>query len=240
MTMIRPNSTGASVLLAGLLACGGRFTKTEHFVAYGENGEANYYRITIEARGDFSEVDYRSGWYDAAAVDQLFGDLAAKQTLAAKAAQEKGDAALDALDKYLEELNAAELDQSKIDARKRAYEEAVAAVTGVTPVGTDRLDVSYYAGKKLVLILSSDPSAIIDAIKSRLQGQRITDAIRKRLEDDNRRKADTARKDLETTLDGIDGVVEALERAQTSLDGAPTRQAVRDALTQLDAEVESR
>lgn len=176
------NGLLVGVLAIGLMSltgCGGTFHKKELYAAYGDDGRATYYRITLQGYGYNGEVDYRSGWFDAQAVEGLFGDVGTVATVQSDVAKQQR-AALDAtLDAYMTALKENKTDE--IAARKKNYDAALQVITGVAPVGGDAVTTLDFSGKKLVLILSNNPDAIIAAINGRVQKNQLVDVIKAKL-----------------------------------------------------------
>jgi hypothetical protein len=225
----------ALLLLAS--GCGGSFKKREIFAAYGENGEANYYRVTIAGYGTNSEVDYRAGWYDKRAIDSLFGDLAARQSLQAELATEHKKVLQETFTKYLEALRD-DADPEKIERTRKNFQEAMDAVTGVAPADAERTAPLDYADKKFVMILSTNPDKIVAAIKGRIQQQKLVDALAIQLQSAEASKAADERSRSAILAGQVASLVGAIRDAKTHLDGEVTDQTVRVEVERLIGQLE--
>lgn len=229
---------GLAVSLAALvIGCGGSFEKKELFTVYDEDGRANYYRITVQGRGTSSKVDYRAGWYDQQAVDSLFGDVAARASLQAKLAEKHEQIVDDAFKKYLEALRDGKADE--ISQARARFEEAMNAISGITPAGADRSAALDYAGKKFVMVLSTNPDKIIAAIQGRIQKQGLIDALSRRLQLDEDAKAGAARSNAALLADQIQSLITAMNEASDKLDGAPAAEDVRVEIRRVISHVEA-
>lgn len=199
-------------------ACGGSFTKKEVFAAYGDDGRAMYYRINLEGSGYNGEVDYRAGWFDAQAVENLFGDVGAAasiQTELAKKHRESLDKALAAYLKALEDNT-----KDEIADRKKNFESALEAITGVAPAGGDRVATLDYSGKKFVMILSTNPDQIIAAINGRVQKNGLVEAIGAKLRESESDKAGAREADGRILSQEVKGLITALASAETGVSTA--------------------
>lgn len=235
-----------AVLLGGLtLACaalsGGCvscFKKSETYVAYDDDGAAAYYRITLHGTGSVGDLEYRSGWYDARAVDSLFSDIEARRRMEQEAVKENAAAIKETLKLYLDALKDRESTREKIDRAKAAYERALETVSGLAPAGTTREDALFYADKKLVMTLSADPGPVLQAIKGRIQGTTLIESLRAKLKTQTESNARRGKLRVAPVMQQAEHLSQTLAAAEQSLDGS-TNAKLRAALSKVLGEAES-
>lgn len=225
-------------LMVALAAAGcthGVFTKSELFPEYGRNGEANYYRVTLDGSGFNGEIDYREGWYDAQAVDELFGAVGDDHLARQAIAKRRDEVIQKTYDAYADALE--ENRQGDIAVRRANYEAALSSASPGAPrtggEATDRSD------KKFVMILSCDPDRIIDAIKGKIRERKVADSVAALVtaSRDQEDAGDVLRLQL---LEGrIARVIEALRSAEASLGDETAADAARARLNQLVLELEA-
>src|SRR5262245_55042014 len=69
--------------LVTALGCGTMKLRETQYLAVKSGSNTNYYRIRVYAKTVLGESDFRSGWFPAAAVDALSGDVSAAGATAA-------------------------------------------------------------------------------------------------------------------------------------------------------------
>ena len=168
-----------SVLLLGGCATEGRLLKLEHFADYApcpsrQCIRANYYRVRVLVFGENGRVDYRSGWYDANAVDDLFGNISSQHNERSLIAAEQRRAIQQTYARYVEALLADSPNQTVIDTRRQAYDAARGGISGVATLGGSPLD---HTNHKFVMILSNDPSDVIAAIQGKVEQNQLVDSV---------------------------------------------------------------
>ena len=164
--------------LAGIISSctSATLNKKELFAEYNGKGRANYYRFNLNVEGRNSKAKYRSGWYSARAVDDLFGNIASDVDIKAATAEIHGKTVKKTFEKYMNSL-LDENEPSKKDLYKANYEEALSAVSGVASVSEDPLAAIDHANEKFVMMFANDPDAIIKAINNRMKGFDIVNSV---------------------------------------------------------------
>jgi hypothetical protein len=160
--------------LALSLGCAS-FHKREIYAAYGPDG-VNYYRITFKGRGSLGKVDYRSGWYDGKAVDELFGDVTSEGDLRVTTTRARQEAIAAAARDYV--AAAKQGDDAKMTAAKGRIDRVTADFSTLAPADVSRDDAAMeYAGKKFVMVLAHDPDEILKMIGDSIQKDRVVEAV---------------------------------------------------------------
>lgn len=132
------------LLAAASLSGCASFDETFHFSAQAPGSPwKQYYRVKISGFGLFASSEYASGFYDAAAVDALFGEMAGGRVRLAKPAPEPA---------------------TEGEGQGRATTPADAASTAPSQVRS--LDGESMEAKRLVLFLSSKADGLISQLKS--------------------------------------------------------------------------
>lgn len=223
----------ASVGLAVLgLGCGASVHKSELYAAYGDDGTPTYYRITLDASGFNGAVEYRAGWYNAAAVDELFGDLASDSEMRSDMAKTQREAVAKTMKAYLDALVDHADDDGLLAKKKNAFEAALAALGGgAAPAGASPMTVLDYAQKKFVIVLSLRPDEVIAAIKGQVQKRQLLDAVKASLA----ARGDADAEVLSARLQALD---RSVQDASDDLDGALTNEALLKTLSTVQAEAE--
>lgn len=234
----------ASALGAALLACActsGGFTKREHFADYGGKGRANYYRVTVAGKGDNGKVDYRSGWYDARAVDDLFGNVGKTASDYATIAPRLREALRTTHAKYMEALEDPAL-SADVPKRRANYLEVLNSVTGLTTADGNRASPLDHAGEKFVMVFSNDPEKVIEAIKGHIQKRDLKGSLVKILSRDLEREDAEVRTRLGFLLKDLEsarGVIGAKERALATSETPPDAAALRAMIGELETRLEA-
>lgn len=235
----QPWRCGIVLLCITLSACSTRasFRKVEHFADYGGNGRANYYRVSIEGRGENGKVDYRSGWYDAKAVDELFGNVGQKHTIEAVTASRQGEAIEKTFDNYMKSLEGGD-GAPDVDVARGKWRQSVNAVTGITSAGEGQVGAVDHADEKFVMILSNDPEKVIQAIKAHIQKADLGGSVSALLGADQAKKDATQHLRLSLLARQLQSCIEALQATETGL-GTATPATRLQALGELASRLES-
>ena len=142
-------------------------------------GSTNYFRVRVEADSKLGVADYRSGWFPARAVDNLFGEVSTEggvEALRTRQALETryNEAILSAQDQYLDAVQDPTTDLEEIAnlnlmrQRVRAFPTQLDSL----PEG-DVVEIEYnpelglvlnHANEKLVFFFGSNPDDVIGAI----------------------------------------------------------------------------
>lgn len=231
-----------ALILASIATTGcqtsGEIDQLEHFAQYGDRGAANYYRIIVDGYGHNGEVSYRSGWYDARAVDALFGNIGEKVNTKAATAKRQREAVKRTYDKYMDALE----DDSQfanVATYKSKYEEAVNSITGVTDAGAGPLSALDHANEKFVMIFANDPDKIIEAIRSKMKAIDLEGTIKSVFE--ARAATEVAENEVKLSLLArrLEGLKRSLADARTNLSDGMTNQELSAKLDALIAELET-
>jgi len=140
-------------------------TKTERFAHYDSEGKPTYFQIVVFAEGRNGKVDYRSGWYDARAVDALFGDVSFKADLDAATAHRRKEAIQKTFDNYMKALEETPTETAEIESAQNAYNKALESISGVVSAGESPTKAIDHASEKFVIIFANDPDEIIKTIR---------------------------------------------------------------------------
>jgi len=218
-----------SMLAAG---CSGGLKKHEIYAAYGDDGTPTYYRINLDATGYNGAVDYRAGWYDATAVDDLFGDIGSDSALRSELAKEHRQYAAKAMKAYLDVLIATPEDAAAIEIKKKAFEDALGTMKIVAPPGVPATSVIDYAHKKFIIVFSHRPDEVIAAVKGQVQKRQLLDAVSASLRAQNDAGTEVLRARLEALGQSVDAASKELEA------GSPSGETLRKTLAKIQAESE--
>ena len=240
-TMKLRTFTRLAILTVGCLTgCAkGAFHKVELFAEYPENsGQVpNYYRVTLSGKGRNGVVDYRSGWYDAKAVDALFGKISEEQEALAVTARRRKQAIRTTFDLYMDALEKGDPEEKLRGAQKR-YQEALQSASGLTTLGSDPVTALDRADEKFIMILSSDPDQIIEAIKGSVQKSQIADAVVRQLDAHQRRQVAVTEQRLDQLLKRLNQAVDKLRASVASAESSD-QAGVQALLAELISELEA-
>lgn len=170
------------ILLSLLMvsACGGNMTTQETYYLRVPGAENNaYLKIIVVADSNLTEAELRQGWYPAEAVDELFGDISsegsAKTLETRNTIREQYDRAIvkatrDYLDAAAKPGTSAEelrerltvLSRVRLTARDNIENLKIADVIEYNPAANL---IHRRSGQKLVFVLSSDPTDVINEIQ---------------------------------------------------------------------------
>ncbi|ACS78379.1 hypothetical protein [Maridesulfovibrio salexigens] len=166
-----------------IMGCGSvTVSETRYYAVSNADGEANIYRLKIEADTDFTEGKYASGWYPKNSVDSLTGAVNADQAVKDLATRKAIEDAINSeVEKtYKNWLKVASNSNSTDKERERVL-NTLRLVTsfparqgeGINREGMVYIEFDPTAGvrlrhsdEKMVFMLSSDPSKVINAINS--------------------------------------------------------------------------
>lgn len=136
--------------------------RVAYFAEYGEDGRTNYYRVKVSWTAENGIVDYRSGWFDARAVDELFGEVSGKHDLEAARKNRAQVAVARTFDAYMTALEQGD-SVDAIAVRRAAYEEAleraltVVQVVPITEAGQVLNPLDDKKSKKFLIIFFPRP-----------------------------------------------------------------------------------
>lgn len=179
-----------AVFAANSLACAS-FDKSEIYAAYGADGEVVYYRITLRGYGSLGKVHYRSGWFSARAVDELFGDVTSQGDMRVSVLRQRQRAIEAATKAYADAVDAQKNDErdaakARMDRIEADFEpllddpdEALEPdqIPTTAPADLTRAEAFDYSGKKFVMVLANDPDEILKMIGDSIQKDRLVDAV---------------------------------------------------------------
>lgn len=217
--------------LALSLGCAS-FDKREIYAAYGPDG-VNYYRIRFKGRGSLGKVDYRSGWYDGKAVDELFGDVTSEGDLRVTTTRARQEAIAAAARDYVEAAKAGKDDE--MAAAKARIDKVTADFSTLAPADVSQDDAAMeYAGKKFVMVLAHDPDEILKMIGDSIQKDRVVAAVSRFA----RENADKASRRAEAALSRAQAqaksLADQLAKAREGLGEAPLAE-LRNKILYLEA-----
>ncbi len=155
-----------SLVLVGALALGcasgcgfTRISETHFLQARSGTGEVNYYRVTIEASSDMAKTEYRSGLYDAYALDSLFGNADdSADGLEAILARKRVEAVSKAFSDYYAALGQPINEQQMADFERRIARSLESPFAAADRGSGGRQH------RKFAVIYSSNASAVEEAI----------------------------------------------------------------------------
>lgn len=172
----------------------------------GNSGRYNYFRVTVKGSSYFSSVRYVSGYFDEKAVDQYFNEIKPSTTGAIIPASSATPA------------------NSGAGTGTGAETPAPASsATGATAGKPEALD-----GKKgsLVMILSSDPTAVVNAIGAFADQEAVQKALTNLLNRDKVQGLNQRKSDLAAAMAGAAAFVTAADQQVTALGDDPSRERV--------------
>lgn len=167
--------SGSVIYFAGC-SSGPMDIRDRYYLGASNGNDRVYYRITINANTRMGDAEFRQGWFPSEAVDALFGDVSEDGSAEALTVREELRKQID------QKLIAARKAYLKLavqpDAKPEDLEKRLLAVRNVRLAARDSLQdigavgemmeykpqanlVTYRAGQKLVLMLSSNPDQII-------------------------------------------------------------------------------
>jgi hypothetical protein len=177
-----PSLISAIAIVLGLSACSTGTTKIDqkYFLAVPSNTNVNYFRVRVRGESILSVTDFRSGWFPADAVDSLYGDVSQNGATEAFRVKEQlkakyNAAILKAQDGYLAAASDPKTDPAVLQSWILAEHRVRATAGSEAPLPAGAVEVEYdpgrgittaHAGEKLVLVLSSDPTSVIEAISA--------------------------------------------------------------------------
>lgn len=222
---------GVCAALPLAMGCSASVDKRELFAAYGDDGTPTYYRIKIHASGMNGAVEYRAGWYDATAVDDLFGDVGSDSRMRSDMAKMQRAAVSATMKAYLDALVQEPGNEALLVTRKKAFDNALGAMGGTGPMGASATALLDYSQKKFVIVLSLRPDEIIAAVKGYVQKQQLLDAVQSALQ----ARGDAETQVLRVRLEALD---KSVEQATSDIDAAPTHEVLLKTLSKVKAEAE--
>lgn len=170
------------MLIGSTTGCSTGPTQIEqaYYLAVPSGDNVNYFRIRVHATTKFGETSFRTGWYPAAAVDSLYGDTGKSGITEAYRVQEElkdkyNAAILQTTSGYLTAAQDPKTDPAVLQSWLTAQRRVRAVASGETPLPPGAMEMEYnpgeglttaHADEKLVLVLASDPDAVIGAISA--------------------------------------------------------------------------
>lgn len=216
----------------GLLLGCASFDKSELYAAYGPEGVV-YYRINFRGHGSLGKVDYRSGWYDGKAVDELFGDVTSEGDLRVTRARAR-QAAIEAATKAY--VGAAEKpDDVAMAAAKARLDKISADFSTMAPAEASATEAMDYAGKKFVMVLAHDPDEILKMIGDSIQKDKVVAAVSSFMRDAAESASDSAADALSAASARANQLVEQLTSARSGVAAAANEAEFRNQLQRLKA-----
>ena len=258
--------SSAMIRLIALIAVGcassacvsnGKMTIEETFYLAVPSGEnTNFFRVKVTATSEYGVATYDSSWFPADAVDRLYG---ATSDVGAAAALKTEEDLKAQLNQHILAVNSGywaaaadpttdpEVIESWLVAQRRV--RSIAGEQTALPSGA--IEIEYdpianlalrHAGQKLVFVLSSDPTQVINAISTFSQDTktsatvlRLADVIRQQTV--NQIAETEARNEAMRHVDSL--VVVEVDSALARLEGETDVDALRQTVRALQVAVES-
>lgn len=187
-------STAALCAAAAILAActqGPMRVDERYYLGTNDGTNTNYFRITVKGDTELGKATFRQGWYDAYAVDALMGDSVGTdqgmQALASQTIQKKIDEGAIELNKqFVEALTKGDTkpETLKVLLERQQQLRLMPTRSMGKIAGTRTIEYNPSAGlataregKKLVMILSSDPNDVIAGIAAFAEEQKTQAAV---------------------------------------------------------------
>ncbi|OIQ50737.1 hypothetical protein BerOc1_02679 [Pseudodesulfovibrio hydrargyri] len=169
-----------AVLALSLMGCGIDVQESRYYAAYNPSGEVSVYRLDIKANAQLTEGKYASGWYPRASVDSLTGAVNADQILKDLKTRIAIEQEIDkkVLAAYKEWLKIAANPASDPKDRQKTLDTLRLVLSYPTTENFQREGMCYieyqptegivmrHADEKMVFLLSSDPTKVLNAINN--------------------------------------------------------------------------
>lgn len=232
---VNARRAGALLLCCAAGCTNAKFAQKEMFAAYAPGGKATYYRVFADGYGWNGKVDYNSGWFPAKDVDKLFGRVSEQHDVEAATAVRQRRAIRDTFDNYMSALTDPTKTDADIEAAKKRYQAAMAGISGLTSAGGDPKSALDHADEKFVMVFSSDPDKIIEAIKAKVQEGKFTRAVGTLLSQQQKAKSAETSLRLSRLEDNAKSLTAALEAANTGLTTTNLKTQLLQLLSQVEA-----
>lgn len=171
----------ATCLLATLAvtscAPGARFRQEELFAEYGEDGSVQYYRLILEGESLPGRSGYRSGWYDADAVDAQFGAPGGAPDLSRIGASGRAEAIASTLEQYLGLLADPDSHPADLLPARERYEEALTRARGLVSLGEPPESALDHTDEKFVMVIAPEPERVLEALERGSQSERLKETV---------------------------------------------------------------
>ncbi|WP_419659187.1 hypothetical protein [Desulfosarcina variabilis] len=214
-----------------------QFHKTEMFAEYGPNCRADYYRVTIVGSGKNSQVDYRSGWYDAKSVDSLLGKISEDYDLDVATAKRRKDAIRKTYANYMSALENNKSD-TEVEKAYMLYNKALEDVQGVTSLGESPVSSLDHANEKFVIVLSSDPGRVIELIKEKTQSNNLKNTLGLLFEQQNKSQVTQSQIRLKMLTSRVENLKLYLSGGEQRIDEMTIYKELKDWLEQMIEQME--
>lgn len=217
---------------------GGNLAQTEHFAQYDGKGNATYYRISVAGFGKNGKVKYRSGWFDARAVDDLFGVVVGSEPdLKSVTAERQREAVQRTFEKYMQALESN--DTANIPAYKQRYEEALQGVAATGSAGESPVAALEHANEKFVILLANDPDQIIEALRNRVKSSKLAESVGLLMRGQAAQADQASQLRLEVLAARLEGIQKSLAAQRDAVPDDAGTAALAQALRETLAEVEA-
>lgn len=164
------------VLLTG---CAGMDVQEVYYVAVPSGDNTNYYRVRVQANAKLGDANYDAAWFSAHSVDALYGDVTtsnAAESLNVENAIRStlNDELKKAYTAYLTVAASPNATNADLAIWMQVLKRLRAMPGSATALPTGAIEMEYNpaenlitrrAGQKLVMVLSSDPTQVINGIK---------------------------------------------------------------------------
>jgi len=175
-----------TVVVLSVSGCGNMLIEEVYYLAVPGENNTNYYRIRVEAEARQGVAEYRAGWFPAETVDQLYGGSLEPDSAAAYRTREDlrgmyDEAIKQTMEGYLSAAKDPNASPEVIGNWLKASRRVRSAASDGVALPPGAIEVEYdpaasltlrHSGEKLVLMLSSDPSKVIEAMKNFTQSEK--------------------------------------------------------------------
>jgi hypothetical protein len=241
------------VLCASLYGCHMTAGERHHFVENTEDGSPQYFRVDVSAYSWFSSSRYLSGYFDEDAVDAYFGTLKQPSRAPVEKAKRMPDASTTSMSGggssaggvVSTETNPSndskgEAATAKSDGKKANAGKAKAAESNGTkaskkagePKPTDAPSVESlddrFAGKKLVLLMSSNSDEVANQIGTMADSRELSNLVQKLVADRDETNAIGGEDELELARREARHLANLADKLSAGLD--PTKASANEAV----------
>lgn len=161
-----------------LMGCAGMDVQETYYVAVPSGDNTNYYRVRVSANAENGKASYNAAWFSAYSVDSLYSDVSTSGAAAQLNVEKDIRETLNSeIKKAYQSYLTAAADPTKSNAEIEQWLKIIKRLRAVPgsatslPLGAVEMEynplenlVTRRAGKKLVMVLSSNPDDVINQI----------------------------------------------------------------------------
>ncbi|MFT5547751.1 hypothetical protein [Rheinheimera aquimaris] len=169
----------AFVFALTLTRCAGMDVQEVYYVAVPSGDNTNYYRVRVQASAKLGDANYDAAWFSAHSVDALYGDVSTSNAAESLNVENAMRSALNeelekAYKAYLTVAASPTATNAELATWMQVLKRLRAMPGSMTPLPTGAIEIEYNpvenlitrrAGQKLVMVMSSDPTQVINGIK---------------------------------------------------------------------------